>query len=83
MEKEEIKNAIKDWALKLKKSKFYFKEMQKAAPDASLREIKKAATELVQEQFLDLFSSGSTSLYGVKGRGLTEEEQFGQVKKED
>ena len=56
--------------------------MQKAAPDASLREIKKAATELVQEQFLELFSSGSTSFYGVKGRGLTEEEQFGKLKED-
>jgi len=82
MEKEEIKNAIKDWCSKQKKSKFYFKEFQKAAPEASLREIKKAATELVQEQFLDLFSSGSTSLYGVKGRGLTEEEQFGKLKED-
>ncbi len=83
MEREEIKNAIKDWCSKQKKSKFYFKDMQKAAPEASLREIKKAATELVQEQFLELFSSGSTSLYGIKGKGLTEAEQFGQIKEED
>ncbi|HIC92244.1 MAG TPA: sulfite reductase [Syntrophaceae bacterium] len=82
MEKEEIKKAIVEWASKQKKSKFYFKDMQKAAPDASLREIKKAATELVQEQVLELFSSGSTSLYGLKGRGLTEEEQFGKLKKD-
>ncbi|HIC90899.1 MAG TPA: sulfite reductase [Syntrophaceae bacterium] len=78
MEKEEIKKAIIEWASKQKKTKFYFKDMQKAVPDVKLKELKKVVTELVQDEVLDLFSTGSTSLYGLKGRGLTEAQTLGK-----
>ncbi len=78
---EELKAKIMEWAQKQTKPKFYFKDFGKAAPDSSLREIKKAVTALVQEEKLELWSSGSTSMYGVKGKGITEEAQMG--KKED
>ncbi|MEW6326586.1 MAG: dissimilatory sulfite reductase D family protein [Thermodesulfobacteriota bacterium] len=80
---EELKKKIMAWAEKQTKPKFYFKDFGKAAPEESLRDIKKAVTALVQEEKLELWSSGSTSMYGVKGKGLTEEQQMGKIKKEE
>ncbi|GEA16055.1 MAG: hypothetical protein PWR22_1555 [Moorella sp. (in: firmicutes)] len=75
---EEIKKAILEYAETSKKSKFYFKDLEKAVqakiPDAKMRDIKKAATELVNEEKLIYFSTGSTTMYGLKGRGITEEQ---------
>ena len=74
---EDIKKAILEFAETSKKTKFYFNDMQKAVqkvfPDAKAREIKKAATALVTEEKLMYFSTGSTTLYGLKGRGQTED----------
>jgi hypothetical protein len=78
MDIEELKAKIMEWANKQTKPKFYFKDMGKAAPELSLREIKKAVTALVQEEKLELWSSGSSSMYGVKGKGLSEEAQMGK-----
>jgi len=75
---EEIKKAILAYAETSKKSKFYFKDMERAVqakiPDAKMREIKKAATELINEEKLIYFSTGSTTMYGLKGRGITEDQ---------
>ena len=74
---EDVKQIILDFAENSKKTKFYFNDMQKAVrkvmPDAKAREVKKAATALVQEEKLILFSTGSTTMYGLKGRGQTED----------
>ena len=74
---EDIKKAILDFAETSKKTKFYFSDMEKAVrkvlPDAKTREVKKAATALVNEEKLMYFSTGSTTLYGLKGRGQTED----------
>ena len=74
---EDIKKAILDFAESSKKTKFYFNDMTKAVkkvfPDAKSREVKKAATSLVQEEKLMFFSTGSTTMYGLKGRGQTED----------
>jgi DeoR/GlpR family transcriptional regulator of sugar metabolism len=74
---EDFKNAILEFAEGSKKSKFYFNDIEKAVkkvfPDAKTREIKKAATALVNEEKLIYFSTGSTTLYGLKGRGQTED----------
>ncbi len=74
---EDIKNAILAFAEGSKKSKFYFNDMEKAVkekmPDAKTRDIKKAATALVNEEKLIFFSTGSTTMYGMKGRGQTED----------
>ena len=76
--KEEIKKAILEFAESSKKTKFYFKDMEKAVqkvlPDAKSRDIKKAATELVNEGKLIYFSTGSTTMYGLKDRGQTEDQ---------
>ncbi|HDQ92654.1 MAG TPA: sulfite reductase [Synergistetes bacterium] len=74
---EEIKKAILDFAENSKKTKFYFSDMEKAVkkvfPDIKAREVKKAATALVNEEKLIYFSTGSTTMYGMKGRGQTED----------
>ena len=74
---EDLKKAILDFAENSKKSKFYFKDMEKAVqsvlPDAKSREIKKAATALINEEKLIYFSTGSSTMYGLKGKGQTED----------
>ena len=74
---EELRKAILEFAESSKKSKFYFNDMERAVkkviPDAKTREIKKAATSLVNEEKLMYFSTGSTTMYGLKGRGITED----------
>lgn len=74
---EDLKKAILEFAEESKKTKFYFKDLekavQKAVPDAKAREIKKAATALINEEKLIYFSTGSTTMYGLKGRGQTED----------
>jgi DNA-binding MurR/RpiR family transcriptional regulator len=74
---EDIKKAILDFAESSKKTKFYFKDIEKAVqatmPDKKSREIKKAATALINEEKLIYFSTGSSTMYGLKGRGQTED----------
>ena len=74
---EDLRKAILEFAESSKKTKFYFNDMEKGVkkvfPDAKTREIKKAATSLVNEEKLVYFSTGSTTMYGLKGRGQTED----------
>ena len=74
---EELRKAILEFAETSKKSKFYFMDMEKALqkviPGAKARDIKKAATSLVNEEKLIFFSTGSSTMYGLKGRGQTED----------
>jgi len=74
---EDFKKAILDFAENSKKTKFYFKDIEKAVkkvyPDAKPRMIKKAATALINEEVLIYFSTGSSTMYGLKGRGQTED----------
>ena len=74
---EDIKKAILEFAEGSKKTKFYFKDLEKAVqkvlPDAKNRKIKKAATALINEEKLIYYSTGSTTMYGLKGRGQTED----------
>ncbi|MFO7785466.1 MAG: dissimilatory sulfite reductase D family protein [Thermodesulfobacteriota bacterium] len=74
---EDIKKAIMDFAEGSKKTKFYFSDLEKAVkkvkPDTKAREVKKAATALINEEKLIYFSTGSSTMYGMKGRGQTED----------
>ena len=75
---EDIKKAILDFAEGSKKTKFYFADMEKGVrkvmPDVKAREVKKAATALINEETLIYFSTGSSTMYGLKGRGQTEDQ---------
>jgi Mn-dependent DtxR family transcriptional regulator len=70
MEYEEAKQKIVE-ALQKKqktKSKFYFNDLAKIL-EAKPRDAKKIINKLVQEQVLEYWSSGSTSMYGLPGTG--------------
>jgi Mn-dependent DtxR family transcriptional regulator len=70
MEYEEAKEKLIE-ALQKKqktKSKFYFNDLAKIL-EAKPRDAKKVINRMVQEQLLEYWSSGSTSLYGLPGTG--------------
>ena len=52
------------------KSKFYFKDFTDLFPEKGPREVKKILTKLVNEEVLEFWSSGSTTMYGLKGAGI-------------
>ena len=70
MEYEEAKKKIvEELTRKSKsKSKFYFNDLAKIL-EAKPRDAKKLVNQMVTEGILEYWSSGSTSLYGLKGSG--------------
>jgi len=51
------------------KSKFYLKDFYKMIPDEKPRAIKNVVNKMVQDELLEYWSSGSTTLIGLKGIG--------------
>jgi len=51
------------------KSKFYLKDFNKFLPDERPRAVKNIVNEMVREGVLEYWSSGSTTLIGLKGVG--------------
>ncbi len=51
------------------KSKFYLKDFYAMLPDKKPREVKNLVNKMVQEGTLEYWSSGSTTLIGLKGMG--------------
>ena len=69
MDYEEAKQLIVDGLGKKKgKTKFYFNDLAKMIGEKP-RAAKKFVNQLVQEEVLEYWSSGSTSMYGLKGAG--------------
>jgi len=70
MDYEEAKQKIVEGLTKKSKSKtkFYFNDLAKIL-DEKPRAAKKLINQMVQEGILEYWSSGSTSLYGLKGMG--------------
>ena len=70
MEYEEAKTRIVEGLQKKSKtkSKFYFNDLSKLL-EMKPREAKKFVNKLVEEEVLEYWSSGSTSMYGLKGAG--------------
>ena len=70
MEYEEAKTKIVEGLQKKAKtkSKFYFNDLSKLL-ELKPREAKKIVNQLVQDEILEYWSSGSTSMYGLKGTG--------------
>jgi len=69
--KEEAEKAILEWLQKKtkSKSKFYIKDFYSIFPDDKPRAIKKVVNNMVTEGVLEYWSSGSTTMYGIKGAG--------------
>ena len=70
MEYEEAKTKIVEGLQKKSKtkSKFYFNDLSKLL-ELKPREAKKFVNKLVENEILEYWSSGSTSMYGLKGAG--------------
>jgi MarR-like DNA-binding transcriptional regulator SgrR of sgrS sRNA len=70
MEYEEAKTKIVEGLEKKAKSKtkFYFNDLAKIL-ETKPRDAKKLINKMVEEGVLEYWSSGSTSLYGLKGAG--------------
>lgn len=51
------------------KSKFYLKDFYGMFPDEKARDVKNLVNKMVQEGTLEYWSSGSTTLIGLKGVG--------------
>ena len=69
--KEEAQKLVVDFLTKKSKSKskFYIKDFYKLFPDDKPRMIKKVINNMVTEEVLEYWSSGSTTMYGLKGAG--------------
>ena len=69
MDYEEAKEKIVTGLQKKKsKTKFYFNDLAKML-GLKPRVAKKLISQMVQEEVLEYWSSGSTSMYGLKGAG--------------
>jgi hypothetical protein len=67
---EENKQKILEALQKKKgKTKFYIKDFYKILPDEKPRYVKNIINAMVRDQTLEYWSSGSTTLYGLKGAG--------------
>lgn len=71
-DKEAAGKAVVDFMTKKvkTKTKFYFKDFYKIFPDDKPRMIKKVINKMVEEEVLEYWSSGSTTMYGLKGGGI-------------
>jgi hypothetical protein len=71
MTPEEVKQIILDTLQKKSKSKtkFYLKDFYAMVPDMKNRDVKNLVNKMVQEGLLEYWSSGSTTLIGLKGMG--------------
>jgi hypothetical protein len=76
MTDDEAKQIILDELTKKSgsKTKFYLKDFYKMIPDKKSREVKNLVNKMVQEGKLEYWSSGSTTLIGLKGSGKQHQE---------
>ncbi|PIE69122.1 MAG: dissimilatory sulfite reductase-asociated protein DsvD [Deltaproteobacteria bacterium] len=51
------------------KSKFYFKDLAALFPEEKPRAVKKIINKMVSDEILEYWSSGSTTMYGLRGAG--------------
>lgn len=69
---EDATKAVVDFLTKKakNKSKFYLKDFYDIFPDDKPRMIKKVVNKMVETGELEFWSSGSTTMYGLKGGGI-------------
>ena len=60
---------IVDFITAKNKTNFYFKDFLDIFPEKGPREVKKILTSMVQCEVMEFWSSGSTTMYGLKGAG--------------
>lgn len=71
MDKEAGKKAIVEHLTKKSKSKskFYLKDFYEVLPEEKPRDVKNLVNEMVKDGTLEYWSSGSTTMIGLKGMG--------------
>jgi len=76
MTDDEAKQLILDGLQKKSgaKTKFYLKDFYKMVPDMKPRQVKNLVNKMVGEGLLEYWSSGSTTLIGLKGSGKQHQE---------
>lgn len=74
---EALKAAILKKAESSTKSQLYIKDFYDCDPETKPRILKNAANDLVKEGKLMFWSSGSTTMYALKGRIKNEEKAGG------
>jgi hypothetical protein len=57
------------------KTKFYLKDFYAMLPDMKNRDVKNLVNKMVQQELLEYWSSGSTTLIGLKGMGKQHTEE--------
>lgn len=70
---EEDKKLIVETLKSKSKTKFYLRDFNKLFPDKKPREVSKLVNEMVTEGILEYWSSGSTTMIGLKGAGIQHE----------
>ena len=60
---------IVDFISAKNKTKFYFNDFLEVFPEKGPREVKKILTAMVQSEVMEFWSSGSTTMYGIRGAG--------------
>lgn len=65
----EDQQKIVDFIKSKSKTKFYFNDFLEIFPDKGPRDVKKVLTSMFQTEILEFWSSGSTTMYGLKGAG--------------
>jgi hypothetical protein len=67
---EDKKLIVETLKSKTTKTKFYLKDFNKIFPERRPREVSKLVNEMVTEGILEYWSSGSTTMIGLKGAGI-------------
>lgn len=60
---------------KTSKTKFYFQDFLEVFPGKGPRDVKKILTSMINAEILEFWSSGSTTMYGLKGAGKQQIEE--------
>lgn len=60
------------------KTKFYLKDFNNMFPERSPREVSKLVNKMVAEGLLEYWSTGSTTMIGLKGAGIQHETEDGK-----
>lgn len=74
---EDAKQRIIEFMKQQKKTKLYFNDLCKAVPELKMRDAKKIINELVQEEKVKYWSSGSTTMYMLPSEGDVAREEEG------
>ncbi len=77
VDKAQLKEEIMAFLTKAKKPALYIADLKKCNTEAKVREVKNAANELVKEQKLMFWSSGSSTMYALPDRIKDEDKEGG------